>query len=439
MSVHSGRVSKNKKSGRLLTAVVRSFTSRYSRSERGSVAIIFALTASIVFGLVGGAVDYGRWLSARNKTLNAMDAAVLAAGRVLQLSGKTEAEAIAVAHQYYNRNKSNLLDVDNVTFAIENGSVIVASSASTVVTPFLSIIGVPDLAVNNISKAELAASGNSGTNIEISLMLDITGSMGWNNRLAIMKTAAKDLIDIVIWADQSEYTSRVALVPFSEQVNVGRSYFQAVTNQSVSGSGTSRTCIRERNNSNRYNDRKPNSTNGFFDYYGGSYTCRPTISLMPLSSDKAALKSHVDTFIAKGGTAGHLGTAWAWYALSPKWGNVWGYAKKGKPYSWINEVSAEGQQKLQKIAVLMTDGEYNTQYSGDSSATQARKICTKMKAKGIVVYTVGFELNSGGAAVTTLEQCATSSSHFYNATDGNALKSAFRDIALKISTLRLAE
>jgi hypothetical protein len=35
------------------------------------------------------------------------------------------------------------------------------------------------------------------------------------------KSAAKDLVDIVIWNDQSQYTSRIALAPFAEAVNVG--------------------------------------------------------------------------------------------------------------------------------------------------------------------------------------------------------------------------
>jgi hypothetical protein len=61
-----------------------------------------------------------------------------------------------------------------------------------------------------------------------------------------------------------------------------------------------------------------------------------------------------------------------------------------------------------------------------------------MKAAGIEVYTVGFQLDNQ-TAVKTLSSCATDSSHFYNSTTGDALKAAFRDIALKISTLYLSQ
>jgi hypothetical protein len=61
-----------------------------------------------------------------------------------------------------------------------------------------------------------------------------------------------------------------------------------------------------------------------------------------------------------------------------------------------------------------------------------------MKAKGIEVYTVGFQLDNQ-TAIDTLSKCATDASHFYNSSTGDALKAAFRDIALKISTLYLSQ
>ena len=59
-----------------------------------------------------------------------------------------------------------------------------------------------------------------GGSIEVSLMLDITGSMA-GQKLTALKTAAKDLVNIIVWPDQSEHTSKVALVPYSMGVNVG--------------------------------------------------------------------------------------------------------------------------------------------------------------------------------------------------------------------------
>jgi Flp pilus assembly protein TadG len=443
--------------GCLLAKKMHALASRFINDRRGTIAIIFALTAGIVFAMVGGAVDYGRWLSARSKTLNAMDAAVLAAGRVLQLDPSNTSGALAAAQKYYNENRSNILDQDTVNFSVKDGEIVVSMSSSSVKTPFLGIIGINSLPVNNVSKAILAAGGNAGTHIELALMLDATGSMQ-GDKLDALKQAATDLVNIVVWQDQSEFTSRVAVVPFSEYVRLDQSSFIAATNfpttvtQCHTEGGRrhrrevceeveqtpSQTCVKERSTSSRYTDDAPGSYYGYFDYYDGS-SCSPQATLLPLTSDKDAIKARINAMSASGSTAGHLGTAWAWFALSPNFSNVWPSSNQPLSYSLITELNDSNQPKLHKIAVLMTDGEYNKYYSGSDSATQARELCTKMKAAGVIVYTVGFQLPNYGESRTTLQQCATSSDHFYEASDASALKLAFRDIALKISTLRLAE
>jgi hypothetical protein len=71
-----------------------------------------------------------------------------------------------------------------------------------------------------------------GESLEISLMLDLTGSIcDPCTKIDDLKAAAKDLVDIVIWDDQTAYSSRVALSPFAPAVNVG-SYFTQLTNKS---------------------------------------------------------------------------------------------------------------------------------------------------------------------------------------------------------------
>ena len=392
------------------------------------------LTASVA--LIGGAVDYGRWASANSKTQNAMDTAVLAGGRILQLAGKTNADAVAAANQYYAKNKSDGLKLDNTSFRVENNQVIGTTNA-TVQTPFLNTVGIDSLPVKITAKAELAAGGNAGSHIEVAMMLDRTGSMG-GSKMTDLKAAAKDLIDIVIWQDQSEYTSRVGLAPFSYYVNVGSAYFNSVAGpdagkylvenvdveverevcekktkvityqkwnkkkqkwvtkkmkkkvtecsmQTVTETqqqkttdpvnltdfGDKFTCIKERNTSSRYLYDAP-SHNNCFDYYGqpknvdgdgvldedeiddnsevenvinNGTACRPGVVLAPLSSDKVLLKQRIDAMPTTGMTAGHLGTQWAWYLVSPKWKDVWPAASEPKAYSMATQTNSKGQAK----------------------------------------------------------------------------------------------
>ncbi len=420
--------------------------SRFSSDQSGAIAIMFAMSITILLAMVGGGVDYARWLSAKSKTLNAMDASVLAAGRILQLPGNTDNDAVNAANQYYSKNKADTLAVDNTTFSV-SGNEITGTTNSTVETPFLNVIGIGTLPVKLTAKAVLAADANAGSHVEVSLMLDTTGSMS-GSKMTDLKAAARDLVDIVVWDDQSNFTSRIALAPFSRYVNVGTTYFNAVTGATASGNPNQRTCVKERSTSDRYTDAAPGSGN-YFNYYTGSNTCQPTSTIMPLSSDKQALKDHINAMPTTGMTAGHLGTAWAWYLISPNWSSVWPTSSVPHSYSLMsqnadpNSSASPGEEgfkpKLYKIAVLMTDGSYNKYYSGSNSTTQARAICTEIKDSGVTVYTVGFQIGVGSEPDVTMQQCATSSSHYYNASSGEALKQAFRDIAIKISDLRISE
>jgi hypothetical protein len=82
-----------------------------------------------------------------------------------------------------------------------------------------------------------------------------------------------------------------------------------------------------------------------------------------------------------------------------------------------------------------------TSYSSASSvqtiSTNAVTLCTNMKKAGIEVYTVGFQLGGSAVAIDTLSKCATDANHFFNSSTGDQLKAAFREIAMRISTLHI--
>ena len=211
------------------------------------------------------------------------------------------------------------------------------------------------------------------------------------------------------------------------------------------------TCVTERT-TNAYTDAAPSTTPLGPNYPSASTNPCLGSSVIPLSTDKSALETTIDGFAASGSTAGHIGIAWAWYLLSPNFGSLWsGGAQPG----------AYGSDKLIKVAVIMTDGAFNTPYcngviaadagSGSdaaqyhnscnapngSSITQAKQLCAGMKAKGIVIYTVGFDVGTDTSAIDVLTSCATDSAHAFFPATGADLKNAFSDIAQQITNLRL--
>lgn len=213
------------------------------------------------------------------------------------------------------------------------------------------------------------------------------------------------------------------------------------------------TCVTERTGANAFTNAPPSTALMGRNYPATGNPCPAGNVVAPLSSDKTALTTYINGIQAAGSTGGHLGVAWGWYALTPEFGYLWPSANR----------PANPSDRLRKIAVLMTDGEYNSSYcsgviSRDSTAgsgavsdhincnapsghafTQAMQLCTNMKAAGVTVYTVGFEIVNDQRARDLVNQCASSPGQVYMATNGAELRDAFRDIATAISLLRLTQ
>ncbi len=458
----------------------RASLNRFAADSRGDVAILFGLMVVALFLMIGLGVDYGRLVDARNETLQATDAAVLAGARALQTNGGDQAAAIKVAESYYQQAIKSRAKVisDSVDFAVtDNATAVISNGNASIATPFMRLGGVNSLPLlrpndADAAKAVLAVGGNAELNLEVSMMLDISGSMGTGTKLQDMKDAANDLVDIVVWDDQSQYTSRIAIVPFSADVYPTAALFKAATGQDATSkpnaitlSGNKyypTTCVGERAGKD-YTDTAPGSGHYVLREFNprqqrttapsGTASCGIDASgvLVPMTSDKTVLHNKITSLVDGGNTAGHVGTAWSYYMISPKWASV--LPSGSKPVAYRTA-------KTQKIAVLMTDGAYNQEHdkngvattnsgagssvNGTDSAAQAKSVCSDMKKNGIEIYTVGFNLDGNSkqdqqTAIDTLSSCATDSDHFYNSTTGDALKAAFRDIALKISTLYLSQ
>ena len=510
----------------------------FQRCQNGAVTLMFGLFSLVLFGLIGAAVDYSRWVHAQKRTADVLDAAVLAAGRQLQSDPQNTTAALEIAAAYFNEaiKRNNLPTGQTATFAMSDSDMAINGSVNTKIkTPLLGILQFRDLPVIAEAKAMLAAGGNGGSELEVSLMLDVTGSMCADGegpcttspKLDALKSAAQDLVNIVIH-NEGDSTARVALVPFSTRVRVG-GYTNGLDEGTAtlkmkqlsnldpvwtgwydycldsSGSGASESggnwtcnqfesrhvenwkvmpCVTDRSGPQQYTDAAPGANSWLNAHSGQRFplsldsTDTPLTSkrglvktdpadhwdynddgscadvsennvIRPLTSGKTELMDAINNLEGYGSTGGALGTAWAWYMLSPNWSSIWTGASAPGSYSDLSAVSASGAPKLRKIAVLMSDGVYNTirGWKGsdqDTVSSDAVTLCTNMKAAGIEIYTVGFNLDELAPAdrtraENTLMSCGTDVSHFYNALSSAELQVHFRDIAMKLSTLFLAK
>lgn len=435
----------------------RRLQARFAAARAGSIAPMAALSAVIVCGAVGGAVDLGQAYSHKLRLQSASDAAALAAAGSYQMDpDKSEASAIARAQAFFASATQN---VPGATAAVSvqsaTGTIVVDGQAAVQMT-FLSLLGIGPITVVSRAEATVSASIGNGNDVEMSLMLDVTGSMSHasgsgGSKLAAMQQSAKNLIDILI-PNSGPVHAKVALAPFSRTVNVGDDFVAAVTGLPLTkevGGNTKylKRCITERTGSERLTDASPGTGawlpaypspgNPYVDSLSSARNCSPNHIVVPLTSDKGLLKSRVDAFTADGYTAGALGTAWAWYLLSPNWSSVFTGASAPRAYGTAN---------LRKIAVLLTDGTYNTRHgqnhsdgSGEAEAIsrQAVDTCANMKAAGIEVFTIGFKLDNQMAR-DTMRDCATDASYAFLAEDGDQLNIAFTQIAYRAVPLHLS-
>jgi len=509
----------------------------FSQDKRGNVALLFALFMLPILGCIGAAVDFGRAHRLHTQLQIVADAATSAGLMEYRETGnvnKGQQRLLSFIDQGLEKDgmvrareeNSNGANVIGSRIVHVDGSVIDPLTSSvrpvlrtTINTPFLSLLGTEEVDVKVFTKGAVASNSLEGTkDLEVSLMLDVSGSMNETSangtvKIEDMKTAAHDFLDIIMPQDLAVDNRRVALVPFSDRVNIGsyapaatgfaptiqvqsgtttiqvpdpnisgwlslsscrsrvRSFTQyaSLTNSQAeqfcrdnyttrrNGNTTEfwtparlaqvvprmvtrhlRTCVTERQGAKRYTDAVPGSGSyvGVFnptstnlpDQYSSSTNNCTIPQIMTMTTDKQSLKDRIATFVPLSGTAGHVGTAWSYYMLSPEWNRFWSEGHL--------DVAEYDNTNTIKAAVIMTDGEYNSNFSSPTASTQAIAICTEMKAKGITVYTIGFDMstNVNDPARRTLMDCA-SPEKYYFPYDGDALKTAFNEIGNSLVTI----
>ncbi len=442
---------------------MREFVRAFRRDDQGAAAIQFTLMALPMAIAVFGMVDVSRASAAKMQLQDALDAAALAAARS-SATTDTEAQTVGSGVLTVDLTGARAVTLKASSFKIEGNKVVASATAS--MSPVIASLWLDGDMELGAETEVLRASKN----IEVALALDVTGSMG-GTKISDLRTAAKDLVDLVVQSQQKPFYTRVALAPYSMGVNVG-SYAGSVRGSYTTGTCTTAgcqkykftnaaggqvtqtigNCVSERVGAEAYTDAAPSIAYVGRNYPNSGNPCLGA-QILPLTSDKVTLKARIDGLTAQGSTAGQIGLAWGWYLVSPNWGYLWPEA--------MNKPAAYGDKDLQKVVVLMTDGEFNTTYcngviskdAGSGSGTnsehincnatnggafaQSKALCDAMKLKGVVVYTVGFDLDSGGDAEEIMEYCATSAQHVFLPDTGADLKKAFREIAQDINALRL--
>jgi Flp pilus assembly protein TadG len=212
-------------------------------------------------------------------------------------------------------------------------------------------------------------------------------------------------------------------------------------------------CVTERPGTAAFRDTSPATAPLTIHYDNpAANPCANVREIVPLTSNKSLLNARINSLFAGGSTSGHLGAAFGWYVLSPNFAHLFPPASRPASY---------GRPRLFKVAVLMTDGQFNSSFcdgvisrislAGSGSVAdfincdspnggayaQALALCSAMRSAGITIYTVGFEIGNIPNALVLMNQCASSPQHVFNASGSAALREVFIQIAQSIEEVRL--
>lgn len=205
---------------------------------------------------------------------------------------------------------------------------------------------------------------------------------------------------------------------------------------------------------NKYGNTKRGSLNSSFGPNAGCGVSK----LQRLTTNFTALIDYIDDLEANGNTNIPIGLMWGWNTVSP-----------GGPFS---DGVAYNTPKHKKIIVLMTDGEntmsrMDTPNDGSYAATgyiwqrrvlkedgsalqqgatstqrtqaldsRLKKLCANIKAKGIDLYTIRVEVDTGTNEL--LKGCASGRDYFYDVHSSSSLTQVFESIAGQIAALHLS-
>jgi len=175
-----------------------------------------------------------------------------------------------------------------------------------------------------------------------------------------------------------------------------------------------------------------------------NYCKNQIASTTRLTSDRQSIVSGLNKMKAKRNTYIPSGLAWGWRTLSPT-------APFGDGASYSNNA-------VRKVIVLMTDGANTksvkkwTGHDTDNNAgevwghnkgnksqanTYTSELCTNIKAKHIMVYTIGFDIDGESGIKTLMQECAGNGGQYFDASDSTELADAFRQIGKSLLNLRL--
>lgn len=420
---------------------------------------------------VGVAIDYSSMVSKRSQMQDVADAVVIAA---VTSGHKTEQDIRDFSNQYLAD-----LGFSDVQLDIEltaNNTVVISSKQQHEMF-IMGAFGHDNQQV--FASAEAPLPGTTLANL--TLVLDTTESMS-GARMTALKSATQSLLEGLGASNSGgQENVQVSLVPFSdyvriEETNRNQNWLELQPDQDVAwqvlDTESSTNCREEGEGELRetvcdnyvYEERsqhfvwegcmasRPNGNHKVPEFFGGNRLqgyvahghCNKLYStIVPLTYDLENLNTAVQDLNTVGRTYIPVGLIWGWRTLDGR-----------APFAHDSQASADD---IQDVMLVMTDGGNTVSLAGtkpgfdgiyhwgdEDDPAQAKadadqlttELCTAIKQSGIRILTVAFEVEEDSTK-NLLQNCASASSDFYDATNADELKQVFTAIGSGLGNVRL--
>ena len=451
---------------------------RLHHDDRGNIAILAAFTLPITMLVIGGAVDYASTLNMRSKLQTAVDAALLATAEHKSSNphlstARLETYFARQLQGRIERRLKKLVTLKQVKFDVLPDNALLASISAEKKSHFLRLVSIDHIEIRVSAEVKSARART-----EVALVLDVTGSMA-GAKLKELKKAARSFLDTIAKKipDSDPNAFRVAVVPFSQYVNVGLEYRHADWidvpadgwRQISSGWGWGwwwwgggarryvrwEGCVGSRPYPLNVLDKSyVNRVPGIMNYaeYSpyGKWQLRnncPSASILPLTSlktNRKKIKKKIKSLQASGTTYIPAGLVWGWRVLSGQ-----------EPFPQGADDETILEHNVRKVIVLMTDGENtvspyldndegyrehtgtDTDYANDMTL----EVCNNIKETNpytgrpnAEIVTITFNVNSK-VIKNLLQKCSTLGA--YDVKSGQLVK-VFEQVANKLTELHIS-
>jgi Flp pilus assembly protein TadG len=188
----------------------------FRKDSRGNVALMFAIAAVPVVGMVGAAVDFSHANSVKAAMQAALDSTALMLSR--NVAGLTNDQLQTAAQNYFNAmfNRPEARNIQiTATYTTGGGAALSVTGSATVPTTFMGVLGY-----NEIPVTDKATTKWGSSRLRVALVLDNTGSMKDDGKMGALQTATKSLLTQLKNAVSVDGDVYVSIVPFAKDVNI---------------------------------------------------------------------------------------------------------------------------------------------------------------------------------------------------------------------------